>query len=529
MNTLRVVYHLAKADCLERIRRYSFLVVLAATLFACYEVYVGNIGISVSGFRGTMNSAWLGATMTLTATTLLGFVGFYVVNNSIALDESSRVGQLLAATPLSKAQYIFGKALSSFCVLSVIILVLMLAAIPLQWFAGEDRHVRIVALAGPFIFISLPMMALIAALAIFFETVKWLRGALGNAGYFFLITGLLTAGFEGKIADPTAMKSFKTSMQDAGQRQIANFDKNQFAFGIGREPAPPGFTWNGLDPDAELIRVRLMWLSIALGICGLATLTFNRFESYRPRKVVAKAAGVTNAHLDGNGVAESTALDTEVRITEARQRSRGFEPLPPVRAGLSGPSLFLSELEILLKGRAWWWYAGVLGGIIAGLAMPAAEFRQALWFTWIWPIAIWSHMGNRESQFGTEEIVFSAPRPLWRQLPATWLAGFSVAILAASGVIARLATSGDWVGVEKVAAGAVFLASLALGLGAASGSSKLFEAVYTVLWYIGPLNRVAALDYTQVSGSGDRSATWLAASGCLLLSAIVSRAVRLRR
>jgi len=95
--------------------------------------------------------------------------------------------------------------------------------------------------------------------------------------------------------------------------------------------------------------------------------------------------------------------------------------------------------------------------------------------------------------------------------------------------VARIALSGDWIGIEKVAAGAVFVASLALGLGAATGSSKLFEAVYTVIWYIGPLNRAAALDYTQISGIGDRSATWLAASGCLLLVAIAGRTLKLRR
>ena len=36
MNTPRVVYHLARADFLERIRRYSFLVVLGVVLTACY-------------------------------------------------------------------------------------------------------------------------------------------------------------------------------------------------------------------------------------------------------------------------------------------------------------------------------------------------------------------------------------------------------------------------------------------------------------------------------------------------------------
>ena len=92
-----------------------------------------------------------------------------------------------------------------------------------------------------------------------------------------------------------------------------------------------------------------------------------------------------------------------------------------------------------------------------------------------------------------------------------------------------MAVSGDWVGVEKVAAGASFIASLALALGAASGSSKLFEALYTALWYIGPLNRVPALDYTQTAGGGDRSAVWLAASAGLCLMAVAGRAAKLRR
>jgi hypothetical protein len=529
MNTIRVIYHMARADFLERIRRYSFLVVLAATLFTCYEVHTGNIGLSVSGFRGTMNSAWMGATMTLMATTLLGFFGFYIVNNSITLDDDSRVGQLLAATPLSKAQYIFGKALSNFSVLSVIILVLMFAAVPLQWLAGEDRHIRVVALVGPFIFVSLPMMALIAAVAVLFETVKWLRGAFGNVAYFCLITTLLTMGFVGKIEDPTALTSFQTSMQATAKRQIANYNKDDFSFGIGRDNAHRGFTWNGLDPDPKLIQGRLMWLAIAFGLCGIATLTFNRFESNRLGSVLAKAAGTANAYLHGNGAAEPIAPDTEAQVTEARQRSRGFAMLLPVRTGFSIPGLFMAELKLLLKGHGWWWYAGLLGGIIAGLAMQAGQFRQVLFFAWIWPIAVWSHMGNRESRFCTEEIVFSAPRPLSMQLPVTWLAGFMVALIAASGVLVRLLGSGDWMGVEKLAAGAVFIASLALGLGATSGSSKLFEAVYTVLWYIGPLNKASGLDYTQLSGAGDRTVTWLAASGCLLLAAAAGRTMKLRR
>jgi len=122
----------ARADFLERIRRYSFLVVLGVVLTACYYVHTDNIDIHVGGYRGTMNSAWMGAVMTLIVTTLLGMSGFYLVNNCVSRDEQTGVGQILAATPVSKLQYVCGKALSNFAVLSLIVFVLMLAAVPLK-------------------------------------------------------------------------------------------------------------------------------------------------------------------------------------------------------------------------------------------------------------------------------------------------------------------------------------------------------------------------------------------------------------
>lgn len=39
MNTLRMLYHLTRADFLERIRRYSFLIILGLTIFAGYALF----------------------------------------------------------------------------------------------------------------------------------------------------------------------------------------------------------------------------------------------------------------------------------------------------------------------------------------------------------------------------------------------------------------------------------------------------------------------------------------------------------
>jgi hypothetical protein len=45
------------------------------------------------------------------------------------------------------------------------------------------------------------------------------------------------------------------------------------------------------------------------------------------------------------------------------------------------------------------------------------------------------------------------------------------------------------------AAVVVFIPSLALALGAWSGTSKTFEATYTIWWYFGVANHVRGLDF----------------------------------
>jgi hypothetical protein len=55
--------------------------------------------------------------------------------------------------------------------------------------------------------------------------------------------------------------------------------------------------------------------------------------------------------------------------------------------------------------------------------------------------------------------------------------------------------SGDWRGLLAWLTGALFIPTLALALGVWSGTSKLFEIVYTLLWYIGPMHANLQLDF----------------------------------
>ena len=238
MNTLRVLYHLALADFFERTRRYSFLLTLAAVIAMGVLVNNGKLFLVLvpgdmnplsPSYRGEFNSAWIG-TMTVMVTNLfLSLFGFYLVSDCIKRDIRTGVGQIIATTPVSRAAYLVGKWISNFMVLAVLVLILAVAA-AVMVLLKHEAALDLGALLMPFLAVALPCMALIAAIAVVFETVPWLRGAVGNALYFFLwifslssLMFLMLLGMELPILkDPYGLNVFLGSLQAAASAAFPN-------------------------------------------------------------------------------------------------------------------------------------------------------------------------------------------------------------------------------------------------------------------------------------------------------------------
>ena len=186
--------------------------------------------------------------------------------------------------------------------------------------------------------------------------------------------------------------------------------------------------------------------------------------------------------------------------------------------------VLMAELRLLLNGRRWWWWLGIIGLNIAILASPLLTTKLYLLpVAWLWPLPVWSEMGNRERKNSTYQMVFSSARPVLRQLPAAWLAGVLVtALFGISGAVVFL-SNGDLPGLAAWMGAVLFIPSLALGLGVFSSGSRVFEVVYLFFWYMGPFKKIPALDFI----TGAPQVYVLAAAGLLLLSAFWrSRQVR---
>jgi hypothetical protein len=518
MKTLHILFHLALADFYERARRFPFLLTLAAVI--CLGVLVNNgtlfmklgpatLDPSLPSFRGEFNSAWIGTMTVIVMNSFLGLFGFYLVSDSIKRDIHTGVGQIIATTPISRAAYLIGKWISNFLVLSVLIL-LMAAAAVIMVLLQSKVALDLGALLMPFLAVALPFMALIAALAVVFETLPWLRGALGNAIYLFmfmfLMLFLLMFGGGLPFPDPLGSNIFTRSLVASAR---AAFPNDSIGYmNVGNFPGELKiFNWTGLDWTPGIVIGQWFWVIFGLGLILLSSLWFARFdpskEGVRPIRVKPEEA------KEG----ESSAP----RKMNARITLPGLSPLVSKLAQVN-PFLgvLFAELRLLFNGRRWWWWAITMLISITIFTVKISMVKDIMLpFVWLWPLTIWSEMGNRERVKNTYQMVFSSARPVLRQLPAAWLAGvLATALLCIAAAVFSLA-NGELSGLTGWVGAVIFIPTLALALGVFSSGSRVFEVVYLLWWFIGPLQKTPGMDFT----AGAPQVYLLAAAGLLLLSA----------
>ncbi len=541
MNSGRLLFRLAWADFLERARRYSFLIALGLMIVVAYLFVptpdASYVTIDLDGYRGVYNSAWIGAAVAMLAGAYLGLVSFYVVKGAVSRDRETGVGQIIATTPISKTFYLFGKWLSNLAVLTAMLVILIVAAGVMQLVRGEVTQIEFWPLIAPFLFIAAPTWAVVAALAVLFDTVRWLRGGFGNVAYFFLYlfsfflvvisaSGVITAMERGAISAVPG--------HSGGSSCCMVFEGNAVQL-LGRELGPQDtFVWDGMTWTLTSLIFPTVMVAVAIGIIFLSVRFFKRFDpAYdQPREGRHRFANLGGKVLAVAGLGKSRLTsEPEVSLIEATDVS--LTPLPAGSTRWRFGAVLLAELRMALKGRPWSWYVVAAGLIVAALLVPIETAQNLLLpFAWVWPLLIWSSMGVREARYHTDGYVFSTPRPIGRQLPATWLAGFIVAALAGAGVLVRLIAEGDGAGVLVWTVGALFIPSLALAFGTWTGSSKVFEIAYLMLWYIGPIQQIDQFNFInfepETSQTNSTVLIFLFAAILLMALSVVGRARQVR-
>ncbi len=537
MTHVATLLALVKADVVERARRTSFLLTLCLALYLGYAVNSGQILISLGGYRGIFNSAWVGGLMALVVTFFLGLIGFFLVKDTITRDEQTGVGQILATTSITRPGYLLAKWLSNLAVLSTLVAILALAALLIQIIHGEETTLRLWPLLAPFLLIAMPMMALVAALAVAFETVRWLKGGFGNLAYFGLFAALLFAGVlpgHAPWMDTVGISLVGSSMKAAAAAAHPDYDGTFTLSMAGANPSDT-FVWPGMTWTPTLIAQRLVWLGIAMGIVLLSALWFDRFDPHRRPSRRPREGHAVPSRASSHATAGAHDTGSDASLREARLASSPDAPaLTPLasrdRSSAALARLTRLELLLLVKGARWYWIAGMVGLWAACALAPTSSLRQlALTLAVLWPILIWSRMGEREARFGTEPLLRGVPHPLLRLPAASWLAGVAGTAVVISGALLGRRLHGEHLAVVPWALTVLFIPTLALALGTWSRTGKAFEVVYAILWYLGPFNpqgQLAVLDFLGVHPGSSVIVSPLPFAGVVALMLFLTLLVR---
>jgi hypothetical protein len=331
--TLRTIYHTTRADFLERVRSYRTLVTLALALFFTYVMLppaeASYLSFNIGHLRGVYNSAWVAGVVTVFGTIIFWVPAFMLVQGTIDRDRRTGVGQIIATTPLGRAQYTVGKALSNFVYLAALTGAVFVIAAGIQLLRGEVTHIEPWQYLGPYLFIILPLMALAAASAVLSDALAWLGDGRGRR-IVLLAWGALWMSSGGTLAQgmpylydgspPPAEPPRSTlavplvfhSMYAAAREQhpenrsglfIATLPGGQNV-NIARESAVVArdsesghgfvletFVWEGIPWSLKSVLGGLIWFPVALAVAALAGLFFDRFDPAKQERPPPRGTG----------------------------------------------------------------------------------------------------------------------------------------------------------------------------------------------------------------------------------------------
>lgn len=477
MNALQRFLAILLADLRERSRATRFWVVLGivgvVTWWCFPPLDSGYMTVSIgNGVRAGYSSAWVGMVLGLVYSTMLSLFGFYLVRGTLVRDFDTRVWQLLVATPMTRPGYLLAKWTSHMLVFALIISVGLAIGLAAQWWRGEDRHVDLVELLKPVLWLSMPALGVTAMFAVLFDLLPWLRRTGGNVLYFFVWVTLLTVGIAGLdpekvswarhtwLSDPSglalAMRDLMTHL--AATRPGVKISGLNIGSSVYSGQAIL-FDWISWSPRFIDIVGRLLWLLASLvGVLAMSPML--DWAAARTRSLPASAAASPGRRL--------AWLD------------RLLSPLERVALG----TLWAAELKLVLRQRgAWWWLAMIvlaaiqLFGTLEGLGIACIV-------AWVISVDVFARSVLRERESGTGALVFTAAGARTRILAVRVLTALALAIVPVLPALLRLASTHPAIGLA-LALIAISVAIGGLAISALCRNPRPFELLLVMLAYVG--------------------------------------------
>lgn len=492
-------------DVLVRFRRLSTLVMLGLMLAAAWmwvpDPATGRAVIVVDGHRALYTAGTIGLATASLSTIIVGLFGFYSVSNAVSRDLRTRVGQMLASTPLGRGTYIFGRFLGNLAFLSCLLAVYAAGSFTMVLVRGEGSFDPL-SFATQYLLICGPAVVTVSALAILFEVTPLLRSRLGDIAFFILwlsIMGINSAtAMSGKAQwfDPTGLGWVMQEIKENTGTTSLSIGATHF------DTSKPPIDFAGIPFEASSIFPRAANAIAPLALLFPAMLFFHRFDPARV-KTPGKKEGTKKARL-----MFLTRLITWI--------------IPPTPRGALSAAAWDARLTFMerpwgLVAIAVAWIAALAGG--KG-AVPVAVIAGGF---------LISSIASRERMQGTTALVASSPVIAGRH--GMWKLATSILVLLAVmlPLLIRFSME-DPTRALRLGAGMLLLAGIANLLGFLTGGPRSFVAILLVAVYIAVNDGAAFIDFAGFQDAVDPAIAmrWAAAAVAAgMLSLVAPKAARM--
>ena len=471
------------SDYLQRTRSYGFLITLCASLALGYtfvpEPNAPYTTIRISDYVGYYNSAWFGYVTAIMASVFLSLLGFYLVNSGIKKDIQTRIGHIVAATPISNFKYLLAKTLSNFLVLFSILGMILIMSFVLFALYNDGYPFQIMQFIKPYALIAVPTLFVVAVIAVVFEVFLGKYSVLQNVGYFFLFTALIVATpkteaqfamdiFGGKFAIHELEQAVR-DMPQTGEETVLSV-----GYVFGRTSEIKRFLFNGIEFPVSFIVSRFAYVLMGIALIALIAPFFHRFNVKERQRI------------------KRTFFSTQNATTV---RSIVLSALPKVETNFGILRLVKTELLLLSrKGKKWLWVLNLTGMVLLAALPIEMAHRIVLPILWFLQVSRLSGLGVKEHLNRVHYFSFTAYKPLGRVLTSQLIAGSALMVLLALPLCIRLGFALEGSAMVSVLLGAVFITLCAAVLGILSRGKKLFEVLFFLITYAN-INGIPYADY----------------------------------
>lgn len=468
MKTLCAVWGVAKADFLERVRRFSFITSCALAVFFTFWFVPRPTGftalvIEPNIFRQGSDPSWVPMSAAMCGGMMLCLFGFVYILNAVGHDRKSCILSLLRTSPTNRVAYLFGKLISDMLLLCCMLAAVMAGAFLIMEIQFPGRFLSPWDFFSPFLCV-VPGLLFVSAFALLMECVPVFRKRSGLSIALFLCLSVTLLTFAAMGIDPhrlisvfdfsgylwmrDSISAAARSMTGLGITHISVFTNSH----VGGSNLKV-LAFHGLVPSVSHLLDKLVLIALSILITYLASHLLPKME--KPA-FLSKASPVPSK-----------------AIISSRPKAPAYQ------------GVLHAELRKLTGPQPVFWWVCATGLWIACLFSPMGTVRNTLFvLLFAFMIPIFSRMGCLEHQSGMTSILCTVPGAMLRQASACLRAGVMISLIAAFPMLIRLLFLADGAGLLSVLLFSLLVPSAALFLGEWTATNRVFEILMLILSFI---------------------------------------------